>query len=141
MVRPLEEANLQATAAYYNRGNERERLGEPRGSIEFERTRDILRRFLPPSPAVVADIGGGPGRYALWLAERGYRVYHRDLVGLHVQQLQAELAERPSLSIDTAVADARQLDLPDASVDATLLLGPLYHLPRRSDRVDVLTEA
>jgi SAM-dependent methyltransferase len=141
MVRPLEESNLEATAAYYNRGNERERLSEPRGSIEFERTRELLQRFLPPSPAVVADIGGGPGRYAFWLAERGYRVYHRDLVGLHVQQLQADLAERPSLSIDTAVADARQLDLSDASVDAAILLGPLYHLPRRSDRILVLTEA
>jgi SAM-dependent methyltransferase len=141
MVRPLEESNLQATAAYYNRGNERERLSEPRGSIEFERTKDILKRFLPPSPATVADVGGGPGRYALWLAERGYRVYHRDLLELHVQQLQSDLLERPSLCIDTVAADARQLDLPDASVDAALLLGPLYHLPRRSDRILVLTEA
>jgi len=30
----------------------------------------VLRR-LPPAPAVVADIGGGPGRYALWLASLG----------------------------------------------------------------------
>ena len=141
MVRRLEESNIQATQAYYTRGNERERLSGPSGSIEFERTRDILQRFLPPSPSVIADIGGGPGRYALWLAERGYRVYHRDLIGLRVQQLQGELAERPSLSIDTAVADARRLDLPDASVDAALLLGPLYHLPRRPDRVAVLAEA
>ena len=141
MVRPLEESNIQATQAYYNRGNERERLSGPSGSIEFERTKDILQRFLPPSPSIIADIGGGPGRYALWLAERGYRVYHRDLIGLHVQQLQGDLRERPSLSIDTAVADARRLDLPDASVDAALLLGPLYHLPRRPDRVAVLAEA
>jgi SAM-dependent methyltransferase len=141
MVRPREESNIQATQAYYTRGNERERLSGPSGSIEFERTKDILQRFLPPSPANIADIGGGPGRYALWLAERGYRVYHRDLIGLHVQQLQSDLLERPSLAIDTAVADARRLNLPDASVDAALLLGPLYHLPRRPDRVDVLVEA
>jgi hypothetical protein len=31
-------------------------------------------------PAVVADIGGGPGRYALWLASLGYQVEHRDLM-------------------------------------------------------------
>ena len=39
------------------------------------------------------------------------------------------------LGIDSAIADARQLDLPDESVDAVLLLGPIYHLPPRDDRV------
>jgi SAM-dependent methyltransferase len=75
------------------------------------------------------------------LAEGGYRVYHRGLVGLHVQQLLDAVAGHPRLAIDTQVGDARHVDLPDASVDAVLLLGPLYHLPQRSDRVQVLTEA
>jgi hypothetical protein len=39
------------------------------------------------------------------------------------------------------VGDARELDLGDASVDAVLLLGPLYHLRRRQDRVRALAEA
>jgi SAM-dependent methyltransferase len=39
------------------------------------------------------------------------------------------------------VADARALDLPDGCVDAVLLLGPLYHLPRRADRLRALREA
>ncbi len=43
--------------------------------------------------------------------------------------------------VDTAVADARHLDLPDASVDAVLLLGPLYHLYERADRLQALREA
>jgi SAM-dependent methyltransferase len=141
MERPPEESNIAATIAHYTLGYERERLDSPRGIIEFERTKDILGRYLPPSPASIADIGGGPGRYTLWLAERGYRVDHRDLVELHVQQLLDALAGHPDLAIDTAIGDARQLDLPDASVDAVLLLGPLYHLPQRQDRVQVLAEA
>jgi SAM-dependent methyltransferase len=141
MERSPEDPTIEATVAHYTLGAERERLTTPRGAIEFERTKDILGRYLPPAPAVIADIGGGPGRYALWLAERGYRVYHRDLVGLHVQQLRDALAAHPNAAIDTAIGDARQLDLPDAAVDAVLLLGPLYHLPRRRDRVQVLTEA
>ncbi|MGB6455952.1 MAG: class I SAM-dependent methyltransferase, partial [Streptosporangiaceae bacterium] len=44
-------------------------------------------------------------------------------------------------AIDSAVGDARSLDLADASVDAVLLLGPLYHLARRADRVQALREA
>ena len=39
------------------------------------------------------------------------------------------------------MADARRLDLADGSVDAVLLLGPLYHLSTRHDRVRALAEA
>src|SRR6476469_1185237 len=78
--------------AYYEQGKERDRLAEAKGAVEYERTREILLRRLPPAPAVVADIGGGPGRYAVWLASLGYQVEHRDLMPLHVEQLAAEVA-------------------------------------------------
>src|SRR5208283_972831 len=97
-----------------------------RGDLEFTRTTEIVLRRLPAAPAVIADIGGGPGRYALWLASLGYQVEHRDLMPLHVSQLQADAAGVPG--IRAAIADARELDLPDASADAVLLFGPLYHL-------------
>jgi SAM-dependent methyltransferase len=130
--------------AYYERGMERDRLTDGRGRLEFIRTCEIVLRRLPGSPAVVADIGGGPGRYALWLAELGYQVEHRDLMPLHVEQLTAdaaELAGAGGAGVSSAVGDARDVDLPDASVDAVLLLGPLYHLLDRADRVRALTEA
>ena len=92
----------------------------------------------PAAPAVVADIGGGPGRYALWLASLGYQVEHRDLMPLHVEQLAADTAG--VTGIHTAVGDVRDLDLPDASVDAVPLLGPLYHLLERAERVGALRE-
>jgi SAM-dependent methyltransferase len=125
---------------HYARGEERDRLLTPFGQVEFTRTCEILERHLPSPPAVVADVGGGPGRYSLWLAERGYTVRHRDLVALHVEQLAAAAAAR-GLTVDSTIADARRLDLPDASVDAVLLLGPVYHLPTRDDRVAALAEA
>ena len=52
----------------------------------------------------------------------------------------ADAAAR-GVTIDSAIADARALDLPDASVDAALLLGPIYHLPTPADRVAALVEA
>lgn len=130
--------DLEALRSYYGVGEERERLSHARGALEFERTKELIRRFLPPNPAVIADIGGGPGRYALWLAERGYQVRHRDIVPLHVTQVEEQRGELP---IDTAVGDARSLDLQDGSTDAVLLLGPLYHLDTRADRVLALREA
>src|SRR5947208_15563046 len=132
------ETDDDALRAYYERGMERERLSDGRGDLEFTRTTEIVRRRLPAAPAVVADIGGGPGRYALWLASLGYQVEHRDLMPLHVEQLTADAAGVPG--IHTAVGDVRDLDLPDASVDAVLLLGPLYHLTHRAERVHALRE-
>jgi SAM-dependent methyltransferase len=137
-----------AMHAYYELGKEADRLGaRGPGRLEFERTQEIVLRSLPPAPAVVADIGGGPGRYALWLADLGYRVRHRDLVPLHVAQVTAAAAGFTAGAagaadggVESAVGDARVLDLADASVDAVLLLGPLYHLDR-ADRVRTLREA
>ena len=104
------EADDAALRAYYERGMERERLSDGRGDLEFTRTTEIVLRRLPAAPAIVADIGGGPGRYALWLASLWYQVEHRDLVPLHVEQLTADAAEVPG--IHTAVGDAQDLDLP-----------------------------
>jgi SAM-dependent methyltransferase len=129
-----EDAELRA---HYAQGREWDRLDDPNGVVEFERTKEILQWRLPAPPAVIADIGGGPGRYALWLAELGYTVEHRDLVGLHVEQLQSS----GESMVHAEVGDARDWNLPDASVDAVLLLGPLYHLRDRAHRVQALQEA
>ena len=133
-----EDLKPPAMEEHYARGLELDRLAEPTGQLEFERTQEIILRHLPPPPAVVADIGGGPGRYALWLGQLGYQILHRDLMPLHVEQLQQ--AASGNSHIQTALGDARQLDLASQSADAVLLLGPLYHLARRKDRLQALAE-
>jgi SAM-dependent methyltransferase len=57
---------------------------------------------------------------------------------LHVEQLTTQTAG--VAGIHTPVGDVRDLDLPDSSVDAVLLLGPLYHLIDRAERVRALRE-
>jgi ubiquinone/menaquinone biosynthesis C-methylase UbiE len=129
-------------AAFYALGLERDRLLGGQGALEFARTKVLLERYLPAPPAVIADVGGGPGRYALWLAERGYRVHLVDPVSLHIEQAREAAATRPGVTFASAeVGDARALRLEDASADAVLLLGPLYHLPERADRLKALAEA
>lgn len=136
----MADEDLRYVLEHYALGVERERLDSPLGVVEFERTTDELRRHLPPPPARLADIGGGPGRYSLWLAEQGYAVVHRDVVAHHVEELR-QTAEEAEVEIDTDVGDARDLSLPSAGFDGVLLLGPLYHLTRRSDRLRALGEA
>jgi SAM-dependent methyltransferase len=133
------DAEEAVVRAYYERGVERDRLIDGAGQLEYLRTIEIVARRLPPPPALVADIGGGPGRYSLWLASLGYQVEHRDLMPLHVSQLQADAVGLPG--IRSAVCDARRLDLPDGAADAVLLMGPLYHLADRADRVAAVREA
>ena len=60
----------------------------------------------------------------------------------HVEQALQASAGQPAAPLASAtVGEARRLDRPDASVDAVLLLGPLYHLTGRADRVAALAEA
>jgi ubiquinone/menaquinone biosynthesis C-methylase UbiE len=128
--------------SFYGLGLERDRLTVGSGALEFVRTQVLLERYLPASPATIADIGGGPGRYTVWLAERGYRVHLIDPVQLHIEQAEAALKGGTLVTQASAeVGDARQLRLSDESVDAVLALGPLYHLPMRDDRLQALAEA
>ena len=107
--------------------------------LELVRTREIVGRHLLPGPLQVLDVGGGTGAHARWLAEAGHQVLLVDLVPRHVQAARA-LAEE-GLSVRAELGDARQLDIADESFDAVLLLGPLYHLTDRGDRVRALREA
>jgi SAM-dependent methyltransferase len=127
-----------AVLGYYGRGIEGGRLGAGTSRIEFARTQELLQRFLPSPPARVLDVGGGPGAYASWLAERGYAVRLVDPVPLHVEQA-AAAGKRYGFS--AVLGDARHLDEPDDAYEAVLLLGPLYHLTEHGDRVRALEEA
>lgn len=127
--------------AFYAKGLERDRLLGGSGVLEFARTCILLERYLPRPPAIIADVGGGPGRYAQWLARRGYQVHLVDPVPLHIEQA-LDITRRSAAELASArVGDARAIPLSAASVDAVLLLGPLYHLPEATDRRQVLLEA
>ena len=127
---------------YYNRGIETGRLFRGHGRIELARTQEIILRHLPPPPGPVLDVGGGPGVYACWLAGLGYRVTLIDALPFHVEQAREASARQPHAAIAALrVGDARWLDEASASVEAVLLLGPLYHLTERADRLSALREA
>jgi ubiquinone/menaquinone biosynthesis C-methylase UbiE len=126
---------------YYEQGRERERLTRGGGTLELVRTQELLQRYLPPPPADLLDVGGGPGVHAAWLARAGYRVHLVDPLALHVEQAAAAAAAQPDYPFSGAVGDARRLDEADASYDAALLFGPLYHLTERAERIVALAEA
>lgn len=120
---------------------EDERLRRGTGRIEFLRTQELVRRFLDAEhPCRVLDVGGAGGVHAEWLAADGHHVRVIDPVAGHVEQA-AERGQSSSAPFTASIGDARDLDAADASVDVVLLLGPLYHLVERVDRVRALAEA
>jgi len=127
--------------AYYDLGEEEQRLFAGGDTIELVRTRELLLRYLPSPPATVLDVGGGAGVHATWLAQRGYHVHLVDSVPLHVEQALTAAVAQPEAPFTAAIGDARRLAEADASTDAVLLLGPLYHLTEREDRLTALREA
>ena len=130
-----------AITDYYDRAPEEARLKQGPFQLEEARTRELIQRFAPPPPGVVVDVGGAAGAYALWLAEAGYAVHLVDPVPRLVAEAQrrSAAAERPLRSC--RVGDARALEIPGASADVVLMLGPLYHLTDPADRARSLHEA
>lgn len=81
-----------AIAEFYDKAPEEDRLQEGAFLLEALRTRELIERHTSAPPAIVLDIGGAPGAYALWLAEAGYSVHLLD----PIPRLVAE-AGRPAL--------------------------------------------
>ena len=131
----------QGIADYYERSPEENRLAEGPFQLEEARTRELIQRFTPPPPATVLDVGGAAGAYALWLAAAGYTAHLVDPVPRLVAEARrrSAAAERPLRTC--RVGDARALGAPAESADIVLLLGPLYHLTERGDRLRALEEA
>lgn len=120
---------------HYSDGSESDRLvRSAHGRLELLRTQELIRRVLT-SPAKVLDVGGGTGVHAKWLAADGHSVHLIDPVPEHVL-LAAALP-----GVVAEVGDARRLPITDHSVDAVLMLGPLYHLTERTGRTTALREA
>src|SRR5690606_14372757 len=123
-----------ALAVHYRTDPERDRLWTW-ATLERLRTEELLERFLPAPPAVVHDVGGARGAYALPLAAKGYAVHLLDAWPPHVEEATSASAAQPEAPlVSCQVGDARAVPYDDASADAVLLLGPLYHLLERADR-------
>jgi S-adenosylmethionine-dependent methyltransferase len=127
---------------FYDSDVEREwrRLDEPLCQIEFASTFRLVEKYFPPAGRV-CDIGGGPGRYTVALARRGYRMTLVELSDGLLKRGQAALSEAGVGAERLLCGDACELDeLPSAHFDAGLLLGPLYHLVDQPKRLAALGE-
>lgn len=139
----MSEHSRRSIEQYYAEFPEDDRLQSGFGQLEFERTKIIVQRYLPSPPAVVADVGGGTGSYSFWLASLGYEVHLIDPSERLVQICKSRMQANPSQPFPrtATVGDARSLRFGDATCDAVLMLGPLYHLTERDERIRAVQES
>ena len=126
---------------YYNENAEHEWLRLETDRIEFAITTARARRVPAGAAATVLDIGGGPGRYAIELARRGYDVTLADFSSSELA-IARERADEAGVALEIVECDARDLSrFADGSFDAVLMMGPLYHLLDAADRAKAIAEA
>jgi ubiquinone/menaquinone biosynthesis C-methylase UbiE len=127
--------------AFYENEPEESRLSIGVFQIEETRTRELISRHIPKPPARVLDVGGAAGAYAFWLGDQGYQVHLIDASRRLVSIAEERNSKADHRLSSCAVGDARLIQYQDESADVVLMLGPLYHLLDRDDRLRALREA
>ncbi|WP_259014359.1 class I SAM-dependent methyltransferase [Emticicia fluvialis] len=124
---------------FYTHTSEEARLQLGLGPLEFERNKELLKRYIPNAGTIV-DVGGGPGAYSEWLAGLGYQVHLIDPVPKHIKQANKKAASLKK-PFKAYLGEARKLPFANEFADVVILHGPLYHLQKREDRIAAIVEA
>jgi len=131
-------------ATYYDSfgEDEWERLERsPKAKFEFENTIAYLSEYLPEEGHVL-DAGGAAGRYAVWLAERGYDVTLTDVSETQLDIAREKVAEHGvGDRVRVEYGDLRDLPFADGTFDVVLALGgPLSHVIDQEEREAAVRE-
>ena len=121
--------------------DEEGRLLSRHGQVEYLTTMKYIHECLEgiTDPSIL-EVGAGTGRYSVALAREDYRVTAVELVARNLEILRSKLDGTEP--IRTMQGNALDLSfLPDNAFDMTMLLGPLYHLYTREDKIRALSEA
>lgn len=123
---------------HYKEIDEAGRLKRPRGILEFERSKQIIERFLQDPKLKILDIGGATGVYSFWLASLGHEV---TLVDPMENLLEIAKANKKSESLKhISIGDVRNLNDEENTYDLIICFGPFYHLTSFEERKKALQE-
>lgn len=110
------------------------------GRPEFLLTCRMMNRYIKSGDRVL-DIGGGPGRYSMYLAQKGCSVTLFDLSLGNINFARAK-AQEENIALNAISGDARFVDEKvEGTFDHVLLMGPMYHLLEEVDRVKAVNAA
>ncbi len=111
--------------------------------LEFDTTRHYLAKYLP-AEGLILDAGGGPGRYTIELARRGYQVVLLDLTPANLAFARRQIKKIPQRENVKALIEGSITDLSqfaDHTFDAVVCTGgPLSHVVDASQRQQAIAE-
>lgn len=132
--------NIGPVKEYYDQNTEHEWERFDRHPYEFELTKRMLDRYIKPGDRVL-DIGGGPGRYSIYFAQKGCDVTLLDLSENNAAFAKNKAAEA-GVKITAYSGNALDADkIIGGTFDHVLLMGPMYHLLEEEDRVCAVNSA
>jgi ubiquinone/menaquinone biosynthesis C-methylase UbiE len=104
--------------------------------LEYIITMHFLGKYVP-NKGLILDAGGGPGRYTMELAKRGYDVVLLDLsprcLEIALREIEkAGVKGRVKKIVEGSITDLSEFS--DERFDAVLCLGAMSHLIERVDR-------
>lgn len=111
--------------------------------VEYEITLRKLNKWLTPGNKI-ADVGAGAGHYAIYLAHKKCQVHLIDIAENLLNMCRDKIRDAKLEKYILGISMASAVDLnfiPDASMDAVLMLGPLYHMTTEIERKAALKEA
>lgn len=129
----------QALEQHYRLRDEDSRLLSISGQVEFITTMAYIHKYFSPGSRLL-EVGAGTGRYSIALTNEGYQITAVELLDCNIQKFRQKLSPHDEIRL----LQGNALDLSafeDGSFDGALLLGPLYHLYTREDKVRALQEA
>ncbi|MCQ6563511.1 class I SAM-dependent methyltransferase [Paenibacillus mendelii] len=110
-----------------------------RHQVEYELSKRYITRYVKPNDKV-CDLGGGPGKYSLYLSQIGCQVTLADLSQNNVD-FALNKARELGLPLNGLRADCRHLPaIEDEQYDHVLCMGPMYHLKDECDRITTINE-
>ena len=126
---------------YYNNYDEEGRLLSRHGQVEYLTTMKYIKECLEDvSDPHILEVGAGTGRYSVTLAKQGLKVTAVELVEHNLEILKSKLDGTESIS----AIQGNALDLSafeDNFFDLTMVLGPMYHLYKKEEKLTALSEA
>ena len=126
---------------YYNTYDEEGRLLSRHGQVEYRTTMRYIEECLEGvSTPSILEVGAGTGRYSVTLAKQGRQVTAVELIEHNLEILRSKLDGTETITaIQGNALDLSRLS--DTSFDLTLLLGPMYHLYTKEEKLRALSEA
>ena len=126
---------------YYNSYDEEGRLLSRHGQVEYLTTMRYIEECLKGiSDPDIIEVGAGTGRYSVTLAKKGFKVTAVELVEHNLEILRSKLdGTEPVTAVQGNALDLSAFA--DDSFDLTMLLGPMYHLYTKEDKLRALSEA